>query len=279
MNYDLSVAGQTQDTTGALATQTAAGVTGINLNRGPGLIPSADPPPTLTNGFVANNWTNKAADGGTIDRNRAIAMGDYFQFGFTLDASHTASLSGLDLALRRSATNAPSHFEVQVSLDNFATPGTTVSTFNYLGRTNGTPPDVNPALSDPYIYMTTDTFGRPDANFSLGDPIPTIDLTTIAALQNLAANASVTFRLFGWNDGSSGSANSNTVGFRVNGPKLTGFVNAAPGFGQIGQRARTECICARCFSRPPPRIPGRARLPPSLARPVHPSSFALVRII
>jgi hypothetical protein len=183
----------------------------------------------LNNGFASNNWTNLTTDGGVIDRDRAIAMGDYIQFGFALDGSHEASLTDLDLSLRRSATNGPMNFEIQVSLDSFATAGTTVETFQYLGRTSGSAAEPNPTLTDPFVYMTTDTGGRPDATSSPSDPIPTVDLSSIGLLQDIAAGTTVTFRLYGW--GNDLTTASNTVGFRVTGPRVSGFITTASGSG------------------------------------------------
>jgi hypothetical protein len=190
------------------ATITGTGVKGIDLSRGPGLQPN-----DLTRGFSASGW-----DGPTT-RNDAIQADKYFQFGLVTEA--VVSLSTLDLALRRSAAGGPMNFEVQVSLDGFATPGIVVSTFNYYGRTSGTTPAVDPLQSDPYYYMHSDLPGRPNTTSSLGDPVPTIDLTKIAALQNIPAGKQVTFRLYAWGDGRVTA--TNTVAFgRMTGPVIKG---------------------------------------------------------
>jgi hypothetical protein len=221
-------------------------VTGLNLTRGPGLAQG-----NLTNGFSANNWSNVTDDMiPAVDRSVAIANGDFFQFGFTLDGSHTASLSGLDLALRRSAqVQAPSNFEVQVSLDNFATPGIPVSQFTYKGASSGNPPEPNPTLADPFHYLTNVLAGRPDTVFSPGDAIPTIDLTSIEELQDVPAGTTVTFRLYGWNNGETNAANSNTVAFRIEGPRITGFVEPSGGGGAVPEpgAALMASLFAVCF--------------------------------
>jgi hypothetical protein len=226
----------TQQTCGTLAcansSQTAAGVAALPLSRGPGISAAG-----LGNSYSANNWTNTAADGGTIDKARAIAMGDYFQFGFTVDATHQASLSTFDTTLRRSATAGPMNFELQYSFDGFTTAGVPIqlngnSEFKYLGRVSGNAPDPNPILTDPDRYMTLDSAGRPDAGISPGDQITTFDLSQIAALQSMT-NKTITFRLYGWGDASvTGAANSNTTAFgRMNGPRFMGFVTALSGSG------------------------------------------------
>jgi hypothetical protein len=225
VNYDLhSITAAA--VTSTPATQAAPGSSALPLSLGPGLNGAG-----LNNGFASNNWTNLTTDGGVIDRDRAIAMGDYFQFGFALDGSHEASLTDLDLSLRRSATNGPMNFEIQVSLNNFATAGTTVDTFQYLGRTSGSAAEPNPTLTDPFVYMTTDTGGRPDATSSPSDPIQTVDLSSIGLLQDIAPGTTVTFRLYGW--GNDLTAASNTVGFRVTGPRVSGFISPAGSGGAV----------------------------------------------
>jgi hypothetical protein len=224
LNYDLNgiTAAATPSTP---ATQAAPGASGLPLSIGPGLAAAG-----LNNGFSSQNWTNVTADGGTIDRARAIAMGDYIQFGFTLDGSHEASLTSLDLALRRSAANAPMNFEIQASLDGFTTAGTTIdSAFTYRGRVSGNAAEPNPTLTDPFVYMTTDTPGRPNAVTSPSDQIPTVDLSSVGLLQDIAPGTTVTFRLYGWGDGAAGAANTNTIGFRVNGPRVMGFITPTSG--------------------------------------------------
>jgi hypothetical protein len=245
MNYDvigLSATGgnnpatwdpNTQQTCGTLAcqnsSQSAAGIVGLALSRGPGLASAG-----LGNGYSAQNWTNTAADGGTVDKARAIAMGDYFQFGFTVDATHQASLSTFDTTLRRSAAAAPMNYELQYSFDGFATAGVPIllngnSEFKYIGRVSGNAPDPNPILTDPDRYMTLDSAGRPDAGVTPGDQITTFDLSQILALQNMT-NKTITFRLFGWGDGT--GANTNTIALgRMNGPRFMGFVAALSGPG------------------------------------------------
>lgn len=193
------------------ATTVAAGLTADPISRGAGINPAG-----LTNGFSSDNWTNVTADGGTIDKPRAIAMGDYYEWGFTVDASHTVSLSGFDTNLRRSAIDAPMNFELQYSFDHFATAGTTAAAFTYFGRSSGTAP----GTITPFQWMTTDTAGQGN-----GNPIQQQNLSTVAGLQGISAGSTVTFRLYAWGSGSAGAANSNTVALgRTQGPLLTGTI-------------------------------------------------------
>jgi hypothetical protein len=242
-----------QQTCGSLAcqnsSQSAPGILGLPLSRGPGLAVAG-----LANAFSAQNWTNVTADGGTIDKARAITNGDFFQFGFTVDATHQASLSTFDTTLRRSATNGPMNFELQYSFDGFATAGVPIqlngnSEFKYLGRVSGNAPDPNPILTDPDRYMTLDSGGRPDAGVTPGDQITTFDLSQIIGLQNLT-NKTITFRLYGWGDGNAGAANSNTIALgRMSGPRFTGFVSAlsGPSLANVPEPASAMLVAILAF--------------------------------
>lgn len=196
------------------ASSVASGIQALDLSRGPGILPS-----DLTNGFSSQGW-NRA----TPSLATAIANGDYYQFGVTVQPGNVASLSTVDLSLRRSAIAAPMNLELQVSLDGFATPGTPISSFNYYGRTSGTAP-VDPIA--PFAYMTVDVPGRPNAATSPGDAIPTVDLTGVGLLQNISEGTTVTFRLFAWGNASTASTNTLALG-RVTGPAIGGDVNAIP---------------------------------------------------
>lgn len=215
------------------ATTVAVGLSGMELSRGPGLGGAL-----LANGFSANQWgnPNSAYEPASPSRDNALSRGDYFQFGLTVEPGYTASLTTLDAWLRRSALNAPMNYEFQYSLDGFTTLGVTIqpegsgwtelnwteSYFTYRGRTSGTAGSV-----EPYDWMIKDVPGRPNTTTSVGDPIPTIDLSEIAELQNIAAGTTVTFRLYGW--GNDATADSNTVALgRMNGPSLGGLVSEIP---------------------------------------------------
>jgi hypothetical protein len=190
------------------------GIVNVDLTRGPGINAAS-----LTNGFSADMW-NRA----TPSLETAVVNGDYFQWGLSVAPGYVSSLSTLDLSLRRSAAAAPMNMQLQASLDDFATPGIVISSFNYFGRTSGTAP-VDPIA--PYAYMTTDVPGRPNMTTSPGDPIPTVDLTTFASLQNLPGGSTVKFRLFAWGNASTTATNTFALG-RMTGPAVGGEVAAIP---------------------------------------------------
>ncbi len=198
------------------ATTVVTGATAIELTRGAGAAAT-----NLLNGFSANGWDGKTSLA------EALNLDAYFQFGLSIDNGYSAALSTLDLSLRRSALAAPSNMALQFSLDGFATSGTTLSSFNYLGRTSSTAPSPNPIDTDPYYYMTNDLPGRPNSSTSPGDAIPTVDLSGVAELQGLQAGDQVAFRLYAW--GSSSTASTNTLALgRMVGPSIGGTVTAVP---------------------------------------------------
>ncbi len=196
------------------ASPAPAGIVTVDLTRGPGVNAAG-----LTNGFSADGW-NRA----TPSLETAVTNGDYFQFGLSVAPGYVSSLSTVDLALRRSAVNSPMNMQLQASLDDFATPGIVISSFNYFGRTSGTAP-VDPI--EPYAYMTADVPGRPNGTTSPGDPIPTVDLSAFAELQNLPGGTSVAFRLFAWGNASTASTNTLALG-RMIGPEIGGTVSVIP---------------------------------------------------
>jgi hypothetical protein len=171
------------------ATTVAPGISAAdNLFRGPGIEPAG-----LTNGFSANNWTLNSSS------ETARANGDYFGWGFTVTPGYKVSLSTLDLNMRRSAVNAPDHFELYASLDGFAT-SMLVASWTYFGRNSGTA-----GTPEPYAWMTTDTPGQ-----GAGNPILTQNLADDPLLQNIPGGTTVSFRLYGWGN-NSGAADSNTI--------------------------------------------------------------------
>lgn len=233
VEWDFSTLGTT--TTNLDPTTVAGGLAVSALSRGPGLRAVG-----LGNGFGADRWNNPASafSPSTANRANAIIRGDYFDFAVTIEAGKSLSLATLDASLRRSALNAALNFEWQYSLNNFATPGTTIlprgpawsvlgltnnSTFLYQGRTSGSPP----ATMELYDWVVKDVPGRANLTTSPGDPIPTIDLSTITSLQNLNGPATVTFRLYGWGNASTADSNTSSLG-RMNGPRLRGTIGIAP---------------------------------------------------
>ncbi|HHT25822.1 MAG TPA: hypothetical protein GXZ82_01055 [Firmicutes bacterium] len=191
-------------------TVTGSGVKGFNLTRGPGINPA-----NLIHGYSADGWN------GAVTLADAITQGKYYQWGFTTEA--VVSLQTMDVYLRRSGVSSPMNMEIHVSFDGFATPGFVVSRFNYYGRRAGTAPAVDPTLTDPFYYMHSQLSGRPDTETSLGDAIPTIDLTQFPQLQGIPDGVEVTFRLYAWGNEATTPSNSFALG-RMSGPKITGIV-------------------------------------------------------
>lgn len=188
------------------------GATPINLTTGSGLTVSA-----LMNGFAAINWN-------TANNNRedAIAEDKYFQFGFEVDPGYTATLATVEMSLRRSALNGPMNYELQVSLDDFATPGLVVSNFTYRGRTSGTAPSPDPRINDPYYHMENDLPGHANSATSPGDPIRPIELLEFEELHEIPGGTTVTFRLYAWGNESTTNTNSVALG-RMVGPKIKAY--------------------------------------------------------
>lgn len=200
-----------QESLGGRSSQSV--VKALRLTRGPGLEPE-----NLHNGFSAKGW-NRANP--SIDV--AVEEGLYFQFGFTVDKGFKVSLSEFDVWLRRSALNAPMNYELRVSFDGFAEHAETVASFNYYGRTSGTAPAEDPLKENPYYYMEKDLPGRPNEHTSVGDPIRTVDLTTLDFLQDIPGGTTVTFRLYAWGNDSTASTNTVALG-RMHGPQIKGIV-------------------------------------------------------
>ena len=221
LNYDLSAIPNAVVTTVA-PTTVAGGLSASDLTRGNGITAT-----NLTSGFSSNNWATT-----TASRQNAIDTNQYYQFGFTVVPGGSVSLEQLEVGLRRSAIAAPMNYEWQYSLDGFATSGNTISVsgspyystggFTYLGRSSGSggvPSDFN--------YMTADLAGQ-----SGGNPMPPLDLTGIAALQNITAGSAVDFRLYAWGDGAGTTTNTVALGRNL-GPRLSGVAVPEP-TGLIG---------------------------------------------
>jgi hypothetical protein len=220
-------------------TTVAEGVYANPLRRGPGLRIGG-----LQEGFSADRWTwtsdTSIPDNQLVaaehqfpaTREGAFERGEYYEFGFTVAWGYEAHLSTLDASFRRSAAGSPRFLVWQYSLDNFATPGITIppvgpiwssigwteqSHFQYLGRNSGSGTALN------YNYMLQDVGGQ-GAGGLPGNPMPTIDLSGIAALQGLEGGTTVTFRLYAWS-GTSSTTATNTFAFgRQDGPVVRGAV-------------------------------------------------------
>jgi hypothetical protein len=208
-------------------TTVAAGLAASNLVRGPGLSGA-----NLSQGFAADDWNSLELD---VEPSLAHAVlhGDYFSFAITVESGYSASLTALDMSLRRSAVNAPMFFAWQYSLDGFASPGVSLVDFTYTGHAAGTslPQSTNPAGYmrfgvDPH-NKPPDLSGQGELVSQAGNPMPTIDLSDVNDLQNLPGGTVVTFRLYAWGDASTSAGTTVALG-RINGPMLTGTVVPEP---------------------------------------------------
>jgi len=136
----------------------------------------------LANAFAANSFIvggNKAS---------AIAGNEFFQVTLQSKNCVPFSLKALNFHLRRSSTG-PNAYQWQYSFDGFATSGT----------------DVGAEGS----YTGTGTNGA---------AMPEIDLSSVAALQNIQSGVPVTFRIYFW--GASGGTGSMALG-RLSGNDLS----------------------------------------------------------
>lgn len=222
LDYDLSSLPNAVVLT-APATTVAAGLSATELTRGTGVTAA-----NLTSGFSSNNWATTAAS-----RQNAIDTAQYYQFGFTVVPGGSVSLEQLEVALRRSALAAPMNYEWQYSVDGFTTSGNTISVsgspyyatgeFTYFGRSSG-----SGGVADNYNYMTVDVTAQGG-----GNAMPPLDLTGIAALQNIAEGTTVDFRLYAWGDGTGATTNTVAIGRNL-GPRLSGVAVPEPASLGVG---------------------------------------------
>ena len=113
---------------------------------------------------LANSFNSTSFD--SADIAGAIAANDYLQFTVSPQSGFRVSLSTLNANFRRTSTG-PTIFQYQYSLDGFATAG------------------VN--IGSQITFTDTNTNGVAQ---------PTIDLSMIAALQNVSSPTVITFRLY-----------------------------------------------------------------------------------
>jgi hypothetical protein len=232
VEYDLTGLATTPEPATASPTTVDPNVSGLLLTRGAGLGPAG-----LTNGYSADEFSVGAAGDSLAE---AVAAGDYFQWGFTTNANTLTSLTQLGFSMRRSAVDAPSNFEVQASLDGFATPGTPVASFTYLGRSSGTAPGV----VAPFQWMTTDTPGQNAGNQILPAALLLAD---DLVLQALPGGTTVTFRMFGWGNGNVAVTNTVALG-RFDGPTVEGVVIPIPepaSLALVGSALAFACAARR----------------------------------
>jgi hypothetical protein len=228
--------GATPNTTGM---STAAGISSTGISVGPGLNS-----PGFTSGIAGREWNGPEISGKTKNireptRANAIEFNQYFTLNLSVQPGYTASLSGLDITLARSGTGIPMYFEWQYSLDGFATPGTTLIQFTYLGYNSST---YQPHSTDPSMYWrlgvdesgtapaADDPLRLPQQDSSVGtppgNPMPTFDLSGVTDLQGLEGGSTVEFRLYAWG-GASTDTNQVRLGRGV-GPQITGTAVPEP---------------------------------------------------
>jgi prepilin-type N-terminal cleavage/methylation domain-containing protein/prepilin-type processing-associated H-X9-DG protein len=225
LNFDLTAVPSVAIPSGT-ATAVGFGLSADLLTRGSSLTAL-----NLARGFNSQGWIT-GTDGIASSYENAVAYNQYYQFGLSVNPGSTVSLQTLDLNLRRSAIASASNLVWQYSLDGFTTPGVMITstavtletgsayyatgTFNYLGRNSG----AASGTIAPYQWMSASTGGQ-DA----GNPMATLSLAEVPALQGLTGGASVQFRLYAWNNG--GGAPSNTLAIaRDQGPKITGLLSS-----------------------------------------------------
>jgi len=224
LNFDLSAVPSVSIPSGT-ATAVGFGLSADLLTRGSSLTPL-----NLARGFSSQGWIT-GTDGIAASYDNAVLYNQYYQFGLNVNPGTTVSLQTLDLNVRRSAIASASNLAWQYSLDGFVTPGVMITstavtvetgsayyatgTFNYLGRNSGA---VSGTIT-PYQWMSVSTAGQ-DA----GNPLATLSLADVAALQNLTGGASVQFRLYAWNNGGGAPTNTLAIG-RDQGPKITGLLS------------------------------------------------------
>jgi autotransporter-associated beta strand protein len=162
------------------ATQTASKIDAhlnpVILSRGSGINASK-----LATAFASTGFITTA--GATITD--AVTANEYYQFSVNPKTSFKASLTTLNIKLRRSST-APSKFQWRYSLDNFTT-------------------SVN--IGTEFTNTSTTTTGNAQTP---------IDLSAIADLQNVTNATTITFRLYCW--GGTSSTASVSIGKSLTAP-------------------------------------------------------------
>jgi hypothetical protein len=191
LGFDL--AGLTGTETTAASTFQATGVNASTLTRGAGVSASIQ-------GQANTDIFNASWFGATSVAN-AVTNNQYFQWTFS--ATSTASLSSLNYSVyAQNNGNNPQNFsgDVQYSLDGFATTGVDLGGFTGVTPQSG----------------TNNYLGNPESN----------NLSSVLALQNIAAGQTVTFRFYGYNgagftDQGFGRASPNDL-------NLSGTLSAVP---------------------------------------------------
>lgn len=152
------------------STTTDLGVEQSTLTRGPGLAFSA-----LARAFGSNNPSWNSTTNNPTSRSGAFNNGDYFQVNFQPKAGNTVNLTALDFKLRRSSAGA--------------------NTYRWAFSVNGS--------TFTEIESADRSFTTSDTN---GEVQPSINLSTIAQLQNLTSADVVVFRIYAWGTTSLGGS-------------------------------------------------------------------------
>jgi hypothetical protein len=165
------------------------GISATDIIRGPGIGESR-----LQYGFSGTGWNSGTLVPGTTNAApaslaTAMANGNYFEVSFTVQPGYELSFEALDYRVRRSATADGRTTESiwQFSFDGF---DTIAGNFGQYSMAPGT-------------------------GAGNGITIPTVDLASVVALQNLAADTTVTMRLYAFDTATPASVTSaaNTFGF------------------------------------------------------------------
>jgi len=159
------------------------GVIATDIIRGPGIGESR-----LQYGFSGTGWhsgvTNVPATLGS-----AMANGNYFEVSFSVQAGYQLSFGALDYRIRRSATADGRTTESlwQFSFDGFDTVAGSFGQYSMAPGTGG----------------------------GNGVTVPTVDLSNIVSLQDLAGGTTVTMRLYAFDTATPASVTTsgNTFGF------------------------------------------------------------------
>jgi hypothetical protein len=160
-----------------------AGVTASDIIRGPGIGESR-----LQYGFSGTGW-HSGVSGVPASLATAMANNNYFEVSFTVQPGYQLSFEALDYRIRRSATDNGRTTESlwQFSFDGF---DTIAGSFGQYSMAPGT-------------------------GAGNGISVPTVDLSSIVTLQDLAAYTTVTMRLYAFDTATPVSVTSsgNTFGF------------------------------------------------------------------
>jgi hypothetical protein len=156
------------------ATSTATGITGLSLVRGAGVDGSS-----FSGAYSTTSWDSTT-------QTDSVANNEYFQFGFTTGDSSVAPQLAALVMRRSSYTTAPSNFVLAYSTTNFA-------------GSEATNPNIVASFTNT-VYKNTAPSGQ---------AITPLDISSIG---QIAANTTVTFRLYGWSTGTPSATSTVAIG-------------------------------------------------------------------